>query len=184
MKPPSVLLVDDDAAFRHVMSSELSRLGYQVTTASSGEDAIRQVVASEPEVVMLDLRLPGMSGLEALKAINANAPATEVIMLTGHGSIDTAIESIRIGAFDYVVKPCPLGRARYSHSSGVGAARVAAKGKSARTRTNPARSRQLLPRRKPRNSDTWSASSIALLPAMPPSSSWVKPERARNAWPS
>ncbi len=108
MRSSSILLVDDDAAFRHVMAGELKRLGYEVATAGSGEEAIQRVSAGEPEVVLLDLRLPGMSGLDALKAINANAPTTEVIMLTGHGSIDTAIESIRIGAFDYVVKPCPL----------------------------------------------------------------------------
>jgi len=108
VKPSPILLVDDDAAFGHVMAGELNRLGYEVTTASSGEEAIQRVATAEPEVVLLDLRLPGMSGLDVLKAINATAPATEVIMLTGHGSIDTAIESIRIGAFDYVVKPCPL----------------------------------------------------------------------------
>ncbi len=108
MKPSSILLVDDDAAFRHVMAGELSRLGYEVTTAGSGEEAIQRVAASEPEVILLDLRLPGIGGLETLRAITANAPAIEVVMLTGHGSIDTAIESIRIGAFDYVVKPCPL----------------------------------------------------------------------------
>ena len=108
MKSPSILMVDDDAAFRHVMSGELQRLGYEVATAASGEEAVQRVSAIEPEVVLLDLRLPGMGGLETLRVINANAPATEVIMLTGHGSIDTAIEAIRIGAFDYVVKPCPL----------------------------------------------------------------------------
>lgn len=108
MRSSSILLVDDDAAFRQVMSGELNRLGYEVTAVGSGEEAIRQVTSSEPEIVLLDLRLPSMSGLEALTAIHANAPSTEVIMLTGHGSIDTAIESIRIGAFDYVVKPCPL----------------------------------------------------------------------------
>jgi DNA-binding NtrC family response regulator len=108
VKAPSILLVDDDAAFRQVMSGELDRLGYEVTTVGSGEEAIRQAAANEPEVVLLDLRLPGMSGLETLTAIHSSAPATELIMLTGHGSIDTAIESIRIGAFDYVVKPCPL----------------------------------------------------------------------------
>ncbi|MGD0975890.1 MAG: sigma-54 dependent transcriptional regulator, partial [Candidatus Korobacteraceae bacterium] len=108
MKPPSLLLVDDDTAFRQVMAGELSRLGYEVEAVGTGEEAIRRVVAAEPEVVLLDLRLPAMGGLETLKAIQAATPATEVIMLTGHGSIDTAIESIRIGAFDYVVKPCPL----------------------------------------------------------------------------
>jgi len=108
VRPSSVLLVDDDAAFRRVMAGELERLGYEVAAVGSGEEAVRRVAAEEPEVVLLDLRLPAMGGLEALAAIHAQAPATEVIMLTGHGSIDTAIESIRIGAFDYVVKPCPL----------------------------------------------------------------------------
>lgn len=108
MKSTSLLLVDDDAAFRHVMSGELRRLGYEVATAASGEEAIQRVAASEPDAVLLDLRLPGIGGLETLRILNANAPAAEVILLTGHGSIDTAIEAIRIGAFDYVVKPCPL----------------------------------------------------------------------------
>ena len=108
MKPCSILLVDDDAAFREVMAGELNRLGYGVTAVSSGEEAVRWVAASEPDVVLLDLRLPAMGGLETLTAIHAESPAAEVIMLTGHGSIDTAIESIRMGAFDYVIKPCPL----------------------------------------------------------------------------
>ena len=104
----SLLLVDDDAAFRHVMASELRRLGHQVETASSGEEAVKKLETLEAEVVLLDLRLPGMNGLETLKAIRARNTAVEVILLTGHGSIDTAIESIRVGAFDYVIKPCPL----------------------------------------------------------------------------
>ncbi len=108
MKVPLLLLVDDDAAFRQVMAGELSRLGFEVDTAATGEDAIERIAAAEPDVVLLDLRLPRMSGIETLKAIQTTAPAVEVIMLTGHGSIDTAIESIRIGACDYVVKPCPL----------------------------------------------------------------------------
>ncbi|MFZ0796685.1 MAG: sigma-54 dependent transcriptional regulator [Terriglobales bacterium] len=108
MKPPSLLLVDDDTAFRQVMAGELSRLGYEVDAVGTGEEAIQRIAAAEPEVVLLDLRLPGVGGLETLKAIQGAAPAVEVIMLTGHGSIDTAIESIRIGASDYVVKPCPL----------------------------------------------------------------------------
>ena len=108
MKSSSILMVDDDAAFRHVMSGELRRLGYEVATAASGEEAVQCIAANEPEVILLDLRLPGMGGIETLRMINANAPGAEVVMLTGHGSIDTAIEAIRIGAFDYVVKPCPL----------------------------------------------------------------------------
>jgi DNA-binding NtrC family response regulator len=108
MKPTSVLLVDDDSTFRQVMGNELIRLGYQIEAVGSGEEAVRRIAALEPDVVLLDLRLPGMNGLEVLKSIHTSAPTTEVVMMTGHGSIDTAIESIRNGAFDYVVKPCPL----------------------------------------------------------------------------
>ncbi len=103
-----ILLVDDDSAFRHVMASELRRLGHEVTAAGTGEEAVRISAELEPEVILLDLRLPGMDGLEVLKAIRERNPSIEIVMLTGHGSIDTAIESIRMGAFDYVVKPCPL----------------------------------------------------------------------------
>ena len=113
MKVTSILLVDDDSAFRHVMSGELRRLGYDVATAGSGEEAVARLERQGPEIVLpeivlLDLRLPGMDGVATLKAIRAHHPSIEVIMLTGHGSIDTAIESIRDGAFDYVTKPCPL----------------------------------------------------------------------------
>ena len=104
----SILLVDDDSAFRHVMSGELRRLGYEVATAGSGEEAVASLNGRQAEIVLLDLRLPGMDGLATLKAIRGRNPSIEVIVLTGHGSIDSAIESIRQGAFDYVTKPCPL----------------------------------------------------------------------------
>ena len=104
----SVLLVDDDAAFRRIMAGELGRLGYEVTAAGSGEEAVLRAGQSEPDVVLLDLQLPTMNGLDVLKTLRQRGRGAEIIMLTGHGSIDTAIESIRMGAFDYVVKPCPL----------------------------------------------------------------------------
>jgi DNA-binding NtrC family response regulator len=106
--PIPLLLVDDDAVFRHVMAGELKRLGFDVATAATGDEALRKMGEADPQVVLLDLQLPDTNGLEVLKAVRGANPAAEVIMLTGHGSIDTAIESIRIGAFDYVVKPCPL----------------------------------------------------------------------------
>jgi DNA-binding NtrC family response regulator len=105
---PLLLLVDDDAAFRTVMAAELSRSGYDVRTAASGEEALAVCAQADPQVVLLDLQLPGMSGLDVLKALRERQAPGEVVMLTGHGSIDTAIEAIRIGAFDYVSKPCPL----------------------------------------------------------------------------
>jgi DNA-binding NtrC family response regulator len=109
MKPKtSVVVVDDDAAFRRVLAGELERAGFDVAPASCGEEALRKVRDIEPQLVLLDLRLPDMSGLDVLKEIREKSPASDVIVLTGHGSIDTAIESIRMGAFDYVAKPCPL----------------------------------------------------------------------------
>jgi DNA-binding NtrC family response regulator len=108
MKPPAILLVDDDDAFRHVLSGELQRLGFDVAAAASGEEALRSAAAREPDVVLLDLRLPGADGVDILRALREKTPGADVIMLTGHGSIATAIEAIRAGAFDYVAKPCPL----------------------------------------------------------------------------
>jgi DNA-binding NtrC family response regulator len=104
----SILLVDDDVAFRQVMTGELKRLNFEVAAAGSGEEGLKRIAEQEPDIVLLDLQMPGISGLDTLKAIRESNPGVEVIMLTGHGSIDTAIESIRAGAFDYVVKPCPL----------------------------------------------------------------------------
>ncbi|MFZ5926530.1 MAG: sigma-54-dependent transcriptional regulator [Acidobacteriota bacterium] len=104
----SILLVDDDSVFRQVLTGELRRAGLDVSGAASGEEALQTAARQPPDIVLLDIRLPGMDGLSVLKSLRASHPAVEVIMLTGHGSIDTAIESIRMGAFDYVQKPCPL----------------------------------------------------------------------------
>jgi DNA-binding response OmpR family regulator len=87
----SLLLVDDDSAFRHVMASELARLGFAVDTAASGEEAVSKLREREPDVALLDLQLPGISGLEVLKVIREQHHGVEVVMLTGHGTIDTAI---------------------------------------------------------------------------------------------
>jgi DNA-binding NtrC family response regulator len=103
-----LLLVDDDAAFRRALAGELERRQYRVEVAGTGGEAIRAVRSFDPDVMLLDLRLPDMSGLEVLKVVRELAPATEVIMLTGHGSIDNAIDAIRAGAFDYISKPCAL----------------------------------------------------------------------------
>ncbi|MGW8268186.1 MAG: sigma-54-dependent transcriptional regulator [Longimicrobiales bacterium] len=104
----SLLLVDDDDAFRLVMGEELERLGFAVLTACSGNQALGQMEEHQPDVVLLDLQLPDKNGLEVLKEAGKKSPESEVIMLTGHGTIDTAIEAIREGAFDYISKPCPL----------------------------------------------------------------------------
>jgi len=107
-RPISLLLVDDDDAFRAVMAGELGHRGFEVTTAGSGQEALKGLEVGQPDIILLDLQLPDLSGLEVLEAAAKTCPGSEVIMLTGHGSMDTAIESIRMGAFDYVTKPCSL----------------------------------------------------------------------------
>lgn len=104
----NLLLVDDDDVYRSVLGRELSRRGHTVVSAVDGAKALEAIARATPDVTLLDLRLPDMSGLDVLKAIRAQNVRTEVIVITGHGAIDTAIEAIRLGAFDYVSKPCPL----------------------------------------------------------------------------
>ena len=142
VKPPdALLLVDDDETFRRVMAGELGRLGFEVATAGSGEEALRAAAKLEPEVVLLDLQLPDMDGLEVLQAIREQSPGSEVIMLTGHGSIDTAIQSIRMGAFDYVAKPCPLDELEVRIQRALERQRPAAARDPARARPDAARRR-------------------------------------------
>jgi DNA-binding NtrC family response regulator len=107
-RPTTVAFVDDDDVFRSVMGRELERLGFRVVPFATGEAAIAGLAGTDPAVMLLDLRLPDMSGMDVLKTVRTRSPATDVILLTGHGSIDSAIEAIRAGAFDYVSKPCPL----------------------------------------------------------------------------
>ena len=107
-RSPTLLLVDDDEAFRLVLAGELSYRGFDVTTAKSGQQALTYLGTNQPDVILLDLQLPDLSGLDVLKGARTMSPGSEVLMLTGHGSMDTAIEAIRMGAFDYVSKPCPL----------------------------------------------------------------------------
>lgn len=105
-----VLLVDDDDTFRHVLGSELSRRGHQVSVAATGQEALDVASRVVPHVILLDLRLPDMDGLEVLKQLREGHAPSGVIVLTGHGTIDTAIQAIRMGAHDYLEKPCPIAK--------------------------------------------------------------------------
>jgi DNA-binding NtrC family response regulator len=104
-----VLLIDDDATFRRVMSSELTRRGYDVVTAASGREALEQA-AQVADVTLLDLRLPDMDGIQVLERLRERNPSAGVVVLTGHGTIDTAIRAVRLGAYDYLEKPCPFAK--------------------------------------------------------------------------
>jgi DNA-binding NtrC family response regulator len=103
-----ILLVDDEEVFVSNMSKLLTSRGYQVATAHSGDEAIRRLEAQSLDVIVLDLKMPGMDGLSTLKEIQKLGLFTQTLILTGHGSIDTALEAIKLGAYDYLTKPCEI----------------------------------------------------------------------------
>jgi nitrogen regulation protein NR(I) len=101
----TILIVDDDAQLRHSFEKLLATEGHTVRTASSGEAAIAMVDAEVPDLVIMDVRMPGMDGLEAFQAMHDIEPKLPVIIMTAHGTTDTAIEATKLGAFEYVLKP-------------------------------------------------------------------------------
>jgi signal transduction histidine kinase len=105
---PSVLVIDDEPGLCNMLRFGLPKRGYQVTAVSSGEEAIVQVVAHEFDVVVCDIMMPGMGGVETLRRIKDKCPDLPVIMATGFATIETAIESMKSGAFDFVIKPYSL----------------------------------------------------------------------------
>lgn len=104
MTAPTLLLVDDDAVFRERLARAMTERGYAVTTAGTVDEALSKVDEA-PEYAVVDLRMPGRSGLELLKALKEQDPATTVLMLTGYGSIPTAVEATKLGAVGYLTKP-------------------------------------------------------------------------------
>jgi DNA-binding NtrC family response regulator len=101
----SILVVDDEEAFRYMLSSLLSGAGYSVETAVDGVTAINTVQGKMYDIVLLDLKMPKVDGLEVLKFIKGNAPGMEVIMLTGMADVKMAVECMKLGAYDYITKP-------------------------------------------------------------------------------
>ncbi|MEZ7198698.1 response regulator [Pseudodesulfovibrio karagichevae] len=99
------LLVDDEESFRNTLCKRLARRGMTVEQAGSGEEALERLAAFEPDVILLDVKMPGMDGLTALHKIKEVNPLIEVVMLTGHASMEIAIRGMELGAFDYLMKP-------------------------------------------------------------------------------
>lgn len=100
-----VLLVDDERDFVEVLSERLANRGFHVNIAFSGDEALEALQEADPDVVILDVLMPGRNGIETLQEIKRLKPLAEVIMLTGHGTVETAIEGMRLGAYDYLMKP-------------------------------------------------------------------------------
>ena len=100
-----VLLVDDEEDFLATLAERLEARGLKVTTANNGENALASIEAEAFDLVVLDLAMPGLDGLETLKRIKARQPEAEIIMLSGQGSIKTSIEAMKLGAEDFIEKP-------------------------------------------------------------------------------
>jgi DNA-binding response OmpR family regulator len=100
-----ILVVDDESTARKSWSDILKLEGYQVATAASGEAAVSALQKETYDIMLLDLRMPGMDGLEVLKTAGKLSPDTQIIVLTAHGSLESAIEALRQGAHDYLLKP-------------------------------------------------------------------------------
>ncbi len=100
-----VLLVDDEQEFTELLSERLEARGFKTRVALDGDEAILRLEEEIADIVLLDVMMPGKSGVETLKEIKNSWPLTEVIMLTGHGTVETAIEGMKLGAYDYLLKP-------------------------------------------------------------------------------
>jgi DNA-binding NtrC family response regulator len=103
-----VLFVDDERVLQELMRAELPRLGHEVVVCPDGRSAIKTLEKNTFDAAILDLRMPGISGIEVLEHLKKVSPDTEAVVMTGHASMETAIEAVRLGAFDYITKPCQL----------------------------------------------------------------------------
>ncbi len=100
-----ILVVDDDPSLRRVLEYNLARKGFRVTSAMNAEEALERFQREPFEVVITDILMPGINGIDLLNKIKAGSPETAVIVITAHGTIQTAIEAMKLGAFDYLTKP-------------------------------------------------------------------------------
>jgi DNA-binding NtrC family response regulator len=109
MEKPIILLVDDEERFLVTTRKVLDKKGYEVLTAASGAEALSTLGEKIVDVVILDVKMPGMDGIATLKEIKRRHPLVEVIMLTGHGTLESAVEGLKCGATDYLTKPSDIG---------------------------------------------------------------------------
>ncbi|KPK46068.1 MAG: chemotaxis protein CheY [Nitrospira bacterium SM23_35] len=106
----NVLVVDDEEQFLKVFSQRLEGRGVKVDTSSTGEEALKKVHDKEFDAIVLDMVMPGMSGMEALKRIRAENPDVQIIILTGHGTVEKGVEAMKSGAVDFLEKPADLNK--------------------------------------------------------------------------
>ncbi len=105
---PTILIVDDEASIRQSLSGLLADEGFDVITASNGYEALKRIETESPDLVLLDIWMPGIDGIETLKEIKKDNPFIQVLIITGHGTIETAIKAVKFGAFDLIEKPLSI----------------------------------------------------------------------------
>ena len=105
---PRILVVDDEEAFRTALSTRLKARGLDAVAVGTGREALEEIKKTLYDVILLDIKMPEMNGMEALAEIKKINPFIEVIILSGHASVDAAVEITKLGGYDYLLKPCPL----------------------------------------------------------------------------
>ena len=106
--PIRVLVVDDEVDFAAALATRLQRRGFAADAVFSGQEGVRRAEAGRTDVLILDLKMPGMDGLETLRQVRRSAPRVHVIVLTGHGTVASGIEGMQIGAADFLQKPADI----------------------------------------------------------------------------
>ncbi|MGO8821970.1 MAG: response regulator, partial [Desulfomonilaceae bacterium] len=105
----TVLLIDDESPFVEALAKRLLKRGFVVVTSTSGPEALTKLQENPTiDVVICDVKMPGMDGIETLRLIKSEHPIVEVILLTGHATVQSAIQGMRLGALDYLMKPCDM----------------------------------------------------------------------------
>lgn len=108
MEKMKMMLVDDEERYLQTTSKLIEKKGYEVLTARSGEEALEKLKTNTVHVMILDMKMPGMDGNETLKAAKSLYPLVEIILLTGHATVDSAIDGLKNGAFDFLMKPADI----------------------------------------------------------------------------
>lgn len=118
-KTKYVLMVEDTASVAALYRSYLTPLDIDINIVGTGRDAIESIGRREPDLILLDLRLPDMTGMDVLYAVKEKSPDVPIVFMTAHGSIDTAVEAMRHGAQDFLIKPCEADRLRVTVNNAI-----------------------------------------------------------------
>ena len=105
MSLEKILVVDDDILGREYLCETLTRGGYEVASASDGQQALTKVIKEGYDLIFLDMKMPGMCGMDVLEKVKAISPETVIVLMTAYGTIETAVEAMKKGAYDYIIKP-------------------------------------------------------------------------------